>query len=719
MAASDAEGSRRRFGVFGDPEQYVECKTPAIRSVCSECQRSFVSRNRLFAHLKKEHDFERPKACFPTAREKRDRQKERRQRRHADYKKERRVRETKERIQSLDVPKGCVPIKAKFVIKKSSPYRSTNADGVAVKKAKIEDDDTKKKSSHRNRGQNKSKARRGNLGILHRKKARDICSFVASGKECRWGAKCRNRHDVANYLSSKGADVGPVCVHFENYGSCPFGFNCRFGKNHFVRDEEAPHGYRLTQCSSAVAGYDKLDITNLLTDDLRKSLMKKRYNFPSHLVHRTAATSNERRDVVSVSGQTEADPIAIATKSSDAHPASSGVGSLSFKSERPIKWEKKIVVAPLTTVGNLPFRRIVKCFGADVTVSEMALASSLLSGSASEWALLKRHKTEDIFGVQIAGCEPKVIGRAVNLIARECNVSFVDINCGCPIDPVVRKGMGSALMTKQARLEKCVIASWEGLVDAKRYRSTVPEFTLKMRTGYFDGGRNADKICGRLLNLQRRCQALHPLARISNVTVHGRTREQRYYKLGDLDYVKRCVSAQVVAKDANPTLAKRIPILYNGDVYSFTDWERNLEDGVLSSCMIGRGALVKPWLPTEIKERRHWDISASERFDILKDYCRFGLEHWGSDAIGISKTRRFLLEWLSFLCRYIPVGVLERVPMRINEAPSSAFVGRNDMETLLSSSNVKDWVKISEMLLGPVPDDYTFLPKHRSSGTLT
>ena len=130
--------------------------------------------------------------------------------------------------------------------------------------------------------------------------------------------------------------------------------------------------------------------------------------------------------------------------------------------------------------------------------------------------------------------------------------------------------------------------------------------------------------------------------------------------------------------------------------------------------MIARGALMKPWIFTEIKEQKVWDISSQERFQMLQRYTNYGLERWGSDTEGVEKTRRFMLEWLSFLCRYIPVGLLERIPQKMNERPP-LFQARDDLETLMSSNSSADWVKLSTMLLGPPPDNFLFLPKHKAN----
>ncbi|ELK19437.1 tRNA-dihydrouridine synthase 3-like protein [Pteropus alecto] len=165
------------------------------------------------------------------------------------------------------------------------------------------------------------------------------------------------------------------------------------------------------------------------------------------------------------------------------------------------------------------------------------------------------------------------------------------------------------------------------------------------------------------------------------VTLHGRSREQRYTKLADWQYIEQCVA-----------VASPMPLFGNGDILSYEDANRAMQTGV-AGIMIARGALLKPWLFTEIKEQRHWDISSSERLDVLRDFTRFGLEHWGSDTQGVEKTRRFLLEWLSFLCRYVPVGLLERLPQRINERPPY-YLGRDYLETLMASQKAADWIRI-------------------------
>ena len=82
--------------------------------------------------------------------------------------------------------------------------------------------------------------------------------------------------------------------------------------------------------------------------------------------------------------------------------------------------------------------------------------------------------------------------------------------------------------------------------------------------------------------------------------------------------------------------------------------------------MIARGAIIKPWIFKEIKEQKDYDISGSERLDMIQDFVHFGLEHWGSDQKGIDNIRYFLLNWMSFLCRYVPVGIIEHFPVQIN-----------------------------------------------------
>uniref|UniRef100_A0A2I3GRH8 tRNA-dihydrouridine(47) synthase [NAD(P)(+)] n=1 Tax=Nomascus leucogenys TaxID=61853 RepID=A0A2I3GRH8_NOMLE len=342
----------------------------------------------------------------------------------------------------------------------------------------------------------------------------------------------------------------------------------------------------------------------------------------------------------------------------------------------------KLYLAPLTTCGNLPFRRICKRFGADVTCGEMAVCTNLLQGQMSEWALLKRHQCEDIFGVQLEGAFPDTMTKCAELLSRTVEVDFVDINVGCPIDLVYKKGGGCALMNRSTKFQQ-IVRGMNQVLD-------VP-LTVKIRTGVQERVNLAHRLLPELRDWG-----------VALVTLHGRSREQRYTKLADWQYIEECVKA-----------ASPMPLFGNGDILSFEDANRAMQTGV-AGIMIARGALLKPWLFTEIKEQRHWDISSSERLDILRDFTNYGLEHWGSDTQGVEKTRRFLLEWLSFLCRYVPVGLLERLPQRINERPPY-YLGRDYLETLMASQKAADWIRISEMLLGPVPPNFAFLPKHKAN----
>ncbi|XP_072179849.1 tRNA-dihydrouridine(47) synthase [NAD(P)(+)]-like [Diadema setosum] len=345
--------------------------------------------------------------------------------------------------------------------------------------------------------------------------------------------------------------------------------------------------------------------------------------------------------------------------------------------------EDKLLLAPLTTVGNLPFRKVCKQLGADITCGEMAMCTNLLQGQTSEWALLKRHPSEDIFGVQLCGGYPDTMTKCAELLSNTIDIDFIDVNVGCPIDLVYHKGAGSGLMNRMGKFQE-IVRGMSSVLD-------IP-LTVKMRTGIQEGKLVAHKVIPQVLNWGA-----------SVVTVHGRTREQRYTKQADWSYLRQCAEA-----------AAPYPFIGNGDILSYEDANFFREQSGSSGLMIARGALIKPWVFTEIKEQRHWDISSRERLDLLQDYVNMGLTHWGSDTEGVRKTRRFLLEWLSFLHRYIPVGLLETLPQRINQRPPY-FVGRDDLETLMASANCADWLKISEMFLGPVPDDFQFLPKHKAN----
>ncbi|NXU76768.1 DUS3L synthase, partial [Oreotrochilus melanogaster] len=553
----------------------------------------------------------------------------------------------------------------------------------------------------RARGQNKS---RPCMKPNHYEQTR-LCPSVTQGcaEKCYFGSRCRFLHDIREYMATKPADLGHSCVLFETFGKCIYGVTCRFAQAHLG------DGYQnIVNVDLAKQWEGKALVRNNLPKDLQHQLRKRKFSFRRAEEYLRALSeprgdggkggkatgcSVEKEEMSNCTAPREGlgdspecpvlpeqgeDPKADTLQSSG---PTSGEEASSIQTVGPVTDEDviklrscekkkleiqgKLYLAPLTTCGNLPFRRVCKRFGADVTCGEMAVCTNLLQGQSSEWALLKRHHTEDIFGVQLEGAFPDTMTKCAELLNQTIEVDFVDINVGCPIDLVYKKGGGCALMTRSNKFEQ-IVRGMNSVLD-------IP-LTVKIRTGVQEKLNVAHKIIPKI----REWGA-------AMVTLHGRSREQRYTRGADWDYIAEC------AKIASP-----MPLFGNGDILSYEDANRAMQMGV-SGIMIARqvpgGALIKPWLFTEIKEQRHWDISSSERFDILKDFSNYGLEHWGSDTQGVEKTRKFLLEWLSFLCRYIPVGLLEHLPQKINERPPY-YLGRDYLETLMASQNVDDWIKI-------------------------
>ncbi len=379
-------------------------------------------------------------------------------------------------------------------------------------------------------------------------------------------------------------------------------------------------------------------------------------------------------------------------------------------------------LAPLTTQGNLPFRRLCVELGAQLTYSEMALSMPLVQGQRGEWALMRAHESEatspkysprngivegydnskDVkFGAQIAGNKYRYVMKATEALSKFTpNLRVIDLNCGCPIDLLFREGSGSALLDTPAKLEKM-------LRGMNAVSQEIP-ITVKIRTGTKDNNPNAQKLVERLVLGGHEASLLDcGPSGVAAVTLHGRSRQQRYTREANWEYISETAALikRLNEKSDEITDTIREPeertrpnggktwFLGNGDCYSHIDYNDHINHAGVDSVMVGRGALVKPWLFEEIQTGQYLDKSASERLSYVEKFARYGMDVWGSDEIGIGLTRRFMLEWLSFTCRYLPIGLLEYLPPKINDRPPY-YRGRNDLETLMGSNNYKDWIKI-------------------------
>lgn len=379
------------------------------------------------------------------------------------------------------------------------------------------------------------------------------------------------------------------------------------------------------------------------------------------------------------------------------------------------------VLAPLTTQGNLPFRRLCVELGAQVTYSEMALGLPLLQGQKADWTLMRAHESETTpplfnpsgpvvqgydnskdlkFGVQIAANVPWIAVKATETLSRFLpHLRLIDLNCGCPVDMVYKSGAGSALLDSQSKLER--------MIRGMNAVSEEVPITAKIRMGVRDDKFTAQKLIERLALGSEDMRSVLGAPGCAAVTLHGRTRQQRYTRDADWSYIAECAAlvknlneksndlADTIRETDENTLPNggKMYFLGNGDCYSHVDYFNHIDNAKVDSVMIGRGAIIKPWIFEEIEKGQYLDKSASERLTYVEKFARYGMEAWGSDELGINYTRRFLLEFLSFFSRYTPIGLLEYLPPAINDRPP-AYNGRDDLETLLASKNYQDWIKI-------------------------
>ena len=279
----------------------------------------------------------------------------------------------------------------------------------------------------------------------------------------------------------------------------------------------------------------------------------------------------------------------------------------------PLQIDDPIVLAPMSGVTDMPFRRLVKRAGAGLVVSEMIASRAMVHAARKTMKMATHCADEYPISVQLAGCEPDVMAEAAR-INEDFGATIIDINMGCPVKKVTKGDAGSALMRDLGLASK--------LLEVTVKAVSIP-VTLKMRTGWDDDTRNAPQLA----KIAEDCG-------IQAIAVHGRTRCQFYKGRADWPFIAS-------VKDA-----VNIPVFGNGDVVSVDDAKKLLEDSGADGILVGRGTYGRPWFLNQISHylktgERLADPTVEAQMEIVLEHFDAIVSHYGAQP-GVKIARKHL-----------------------------------------------------------------------------